>query len=227
MNELVLLDNDVVLKISCYDLVSNFQEVITTGTRKLAALGLASFVLTKRLKKSKTLNDREGAMASLAAFLGHIDLLEPEYPEVALAAQYESYAQSIGAALDSGESLLLAMLISRSAELLLTGDKRAVIAVHQISLGFGLNGEADRRVACLEQAIRCLLTHLDTDSVANSICKEPSVDMALSICFRCVSKDYDTTAILDGLSSYIEELRRSSGDILLSGEVDQSRKKTA
>jgi len=215
MRELVLLDNDVILKTSCYRLGDEVRGVLSEGGSRLAGLGLAKFVLGKRIEKSRSIRHRDEAAAALQAFLASIDALEPDDRDLELAASFEEKAQVLGAALDTGESQLLAILIRRCARALVTGDKRAIAAIHAISTELPLIAKGEGRIQCLEQLTPELLSRHDVSILAAKICAEPAVDKTLSICFGCSSQTTDAGVSREGLESYVGDLRTRSGKLLV------------
>jgi hypothetical protein len=53
--------------------------------------------------------------------------------------------------------------------------------------------------------------------VATAICREKEIDTALAICFQCHSPgEVPHAAVLDGLRSYIEDLRKHAPRLLAS-----------
>jgi hypothetical protein len=149
--------------------------------------------------------------------LSRLDQLEPDRDEVTLAAVFETEAQTLGLALDSGESLLLAVLVRRSAGLLLTGDKRAIGAIEQLIKRTGELGIRGR-LACLEQLICDLLISYSPDYLRARICREPDVDVTLSICFSCHSGALAGASAAEGLVSYVRALRRDAPTALISSD---------
>jgi hypothetical protein len=216
MSELVLLDNDVILKTSCYGLVEETRGLLSEEDGCLGGLGLARFVLGKRVQKSRNIKHRDKTAFALQTFLASIDALEPDAEELALAASFEEKAQMLGAALDTGESQLLAILIRRCARSLATGDKRAIAAIHTIASELPLIAEAEGRLQCLEQLMLELLSRNDVSLLAEKVCTEPDVDKTLSICFGCSSQKTDTETTREGLKSYVGYLRKRSGKLLVS-----------
>src|SRR5262245_752495 len=124
MADVVLIDNDIVLKTCCYDAVDQLIGCLYATARTLHVLGFIKYVLTKAIKKRVNIVNKERAAACIDRLLGRVALLEPSDEDLALAAEFEEAAQSCEVELDGGESQLLAVLIRRSATLLLTGDKR-------------------------------------------------------------------------------------------------------
>lgn len=213
MAELVLVDNDVLLKASCFDLAADLIELLAGRSRDVAGLALAKFVLKRKIEKSGRIADRQRATKALETVLASISALEPDDTELGLAAQYEEHALSAGYAFDSGESQLLAVLVNRAAKVTVTGDKRAVAAAWQLATDLDIVPSLAGRLGCFEQVMLGICRKRGGPVVAASVCAEPAVDKAMSICFGC-SSTFDEQNMLDGLQSYIEHLRGTSGELL-------------
>jgi hypothetical protein len=213
MAELVLVDNDVLLKSSCYDLATDLTEILTGGGRDVAGLALAKFVLKRKIEKSGKIANRPRATKALDTVLASISVLEPDNTELGLAAQYEEHALSAGYAFDSGESQLLAVLVNRTAKAMVTGDKRAVAATWQLATDLKIVPALAGRLGCFEQVMLGICGKKGGPAVAASVCVEPAVDKAMSICFGC-SSTFDEQNMRQGLQSYIEHLRGTSGELL-------------
>ncbi|MER8475503.1 hypothetical protein [Mesorhizobium sp. M1163] len=211
MTSPVLVDNDVIIKMSCYTLGDELVDCLSIKETPPAILKVASFVVRGRIKKSRSLVNREVAGRHLEALLPRLMTVEPTTAEVDLAATYEAKAQELNLELDSGESQLLAILMVRGLELMLTGDKRAIHAVERIA-----GADLERpRVACLEQAIATIVQQTDFADIRARICREPAADRAISICFSCASQVSSVSSIVEGLRSYIKLVRAQAPRVLL------------
>lgn len=213
MADLMLVDNDVLLKASCYDLAADLPRLLCGSGRDVAGLALAKFVLKRKIEKSKSVADRQKATKALDVVLASIAALEPDSAELQLAAQYEEHALSAGYAFESGESQLLAILINRAAKALMTGDKRAVVAAWQLATDLDILPALAGRFVCFEQVMLELCARKDPSVVAVSVCAEKAVDKTMSICFGC-SSAFDENSMRTGLLSYTEDLRTRSGELL-------------
>jgi hypothetical protein len=154
------------------------------------------------------------AKAAWLSFERNTEFLEPDEAELVLAAEMEALAQRGGYSFDSGESLLVALLVCRGGGVLLTGDKRAIIALQHLRGLHAETAKAVKRIACLEQLMTKVLAQEGGAAVRSGICQEPGVDAALTICFRCASSPADDSVYLEGLTSYVDDLRRRSGDVI-------------
>lgn len=210
----VLLDNDVILKTCCYAIAGDVL-ICLEEIGEVSLLGAAHFVLAARIMKASNIANKETARTELSTFLRATAVLEPNDAEVALAADLETEALARGIMLDSGESLLTAMLLSRDSALMITGDKRAIAAIEVVSHALDKAKDATGRIACLEQLLMTLLIRCTPVSVRERICREPAVDRALSICFACSSGRFTMEAIAEGLGSYIGNLRSQAPTVLV------------
>lgn len=183
----------------------------TVGAITPSLLGIARFTLRSRFGEKGTLTQREAAAAALEELLTRVQLLEPTPDEIELAAELEELATSVALEFDTGESQLVAILLRRGCPLLVTGDKRAIIAMAGIGIA-----EAEGRVACLEQLFALILEHVPHTDIRARICAEAGVDKALTACFACTADMVNADDIIAGLDSYITDLRKRSGAILIA-----------
>jgi hypothetical protein len=210
-----LLDNDVVLKTCCYAAIDAMLGCLGK-VGPVAVLGMARFVLASRIAKARNIVNKASATAALAVLLAAADTVEPDSSDVALAAEFEAEASARGVALDSGESLLLAVLLQRGTSLMLTGDKRAVAAIEAVAWALGCATRATGRVACLEQLFMELLARCEAEWLHERVCSEPEADKALSVCFACNSHMFIVDSAVDGLVSYINDLRIQAPTVLVA-----------
>jgi hypothetical protein len=212
----VLCDSDIIIKLCVYDL-KIWNEGRLLGSRRLSALEASRYIIPKRISRARTSRSKRDVRSTWRSFETSNEFLEPEEPEVLLAADMETLAQRSGYAFDSGESLLVSLLVNRGGGVLLTGDKRAIIALCHLCGFHAEAAKATKKVACLEQLVANLVAQEGGIAVRAAICGEPTADAALSICFRCASSPADDAAYLEGLNSYVEDLRERSGDVICDG----------
>jgi hypothetical protein len=215
MADSVLMDNDIILKTCCYGVVDEVLGCVSGKASTIHVLGMVRYVLGKAIANRKYISDREGAASRLSYLLGKVALIEPDDDELSLAAEFEQTAQSLGVELDGGESQLLAVLIRRSSALLLTGDKRAIRAIEPIFQSSDYRRQVERRVACLEQIMMAVVGRHGAETIHQRVCSEATVDKSLAACFSCSSGTCNLQSILDGLASYIRNLRRDAQWALL------------
>ncbi len=213
MPERVLVDNDVALKISCYDLVDEMVDATTVAEVAPAMLGVGRFVIRSRLAKARNIADAAKAIDAFERLLAAIRAIEPDEAELSLAADLEAEASRHDLDLDGGESQLLAVLARRGCDLLLTGDKRAISAIAATAAAI-----AASRIACLEQLICQLVGMVGTQAVRPGVCAEPRVDRAITACFACSrAAPPGDDEVVAGLTSYVRHLDDVAPGVLLPG----------
>lgn len=208
-----LIDNDVLYKTAMYGLARTLFKTEPYGTQQFHALGAARFMITKKLTKRPPTRGADLALSEFESLLLQINALEPTDEEIALAAELEYYAGQQGQALDGGESLLCAALITRGSDYIFTGDKRAITAVGTL-LSRGTCASLAGKIICLEQLFIQLLAHTSPTAIRSAVCAEPNVDRALTNCFACNSITPPTEGIFEGLSSYVSSIRTSAPNVL-------------
>ena len=207
----VVADNDIILKLSRFGLL---KELLGENPSRLGILGAARYVVLKKLRKSTPNENIQNAVDTFEQFLEDIEILEPSSEEQLMAADFELLAQRNGVSLDSGESQLCAIVISRSLSVLLTGDKRAISAIQQL-LHFDARLQLlSGKVRCLEQLILGSVTDHNFSRYRALICEDVGVDKTLSICFSCSSDSAIFVNVTECLNSYIADLRSQAHQVL-------------
>lgn len=209
-------DNDVLFKGAWFGLARELLAQVPVTPAETLILGHAKFVVAKRMETlgKKGAPNAAQAKAQFAALLDELLQVEPTPEEQAIAADLENAASSAGVALDSGESLLCAVLVQRDLRHLVTGDKRAIAAL-EVLAGTDLRlAPAEGKVLCLEQLFARLLARVDPATVRSAVCQNAHVDRALAMCFSCASTEVGPDQWLEGLSSYIESVRDQAPKIL-------------
>jgi hypothetical protein len=208
-----LIDNDVLLKAVCYGFL---RELIATVTlvEQVGVLGAAWFVISKKISKAQLKKDCEGVLRDLREFLDGVETVEPTEAEQSMAAEFELAAQRLAVNLDPGESQLCAVLICRTLRFLITGDKRAIIAINRLIPGGRRLDYLSGRVWCVEQLVLIMLSEGKAANLRKAICDEPSVDITLAICFSCTSGSADEEGVKAGLESYVKDLRSKAPKVL-------------
>ena len=206
-----LIDNDILLKGSCFGLLG---PLIGRSPKETGVLGAARYVLPPKIRRFRTGDRGDAALGELMRYIGFAIELEPTEPEAILAADLELMAQTACLELDAGESQLCAMLITRMVPALLTGDKRAISALERLVDLEPRTAGAAGKIYCLEQLVTLLLGKLEIDTVREAVCRKPIVDRALAICFSCSSSEARQEAVSLGLASYIDFVRADAGRVL-------------
>lgn len=203
------LDNDIILKTCVYLAAAKLLEIVAKPDSPPAMLAVSQYTLQSHFERRRY---DSSISKMLTEVMPSIQKLEPTPEEIETAANFEEMAIKANVDLDPGESQLLAIAISRDARALATGDKRAVRAIFQIS-----PKTFNHRIACLEQAIAHLIRTVEFSSLRKEVCKNNQCDKAVSICFQCNSEKIDPDAVMTALTSYTEDLRSKTGNLLISG----------
>jgi len=212
MYELILIDNDIALKVCAYDCAQELMSLEFDKNHKLAMLRVAQYAVDRRVKRARGVQNGAVLQAQWDFLSASVQWIEPSAEEIGFAADLEEQAIKLSLELDGGESQLFAILVYRLSPLLITGDKRAIHALELI--GHFLPKE---RVACLEQVICTFLGRIGRETLRKRICREPDVDRSLSIVFACRSqRDTNSdSSIEEGLMSYISSVQKSAPTILV------------
>ena len=176
-----------------------------------AILRVAKYSLRKRMERACQTAESDGLRLALENTIASMRALEPNARELDIAAELEQQATILGLEFDVGESQLIAMLLERGAELLISGDKRAIRALEQIE-----QDSVGRRIACLEQLIATMVSKFGLEMLRKNVCAAMQVDRALTAAFSCSSKDFGAGTLMEGLESYIADLRKASPSVLIS-----------
>lgn len=216
MTASIAIDNDVILKLTYYGLLG-VEPLGYSSDHHISILTTARYVVGSRLRRDNKGQDTTELMRRADSFFSMAEATDPTPEETELATNIEAAALRIGLELDTGESLLTAISLARSFDLLLTGDKRAIAAIEtlldHVSGLIPLSG----RVACLEQIALSLIEAVGIEVVRAGVCGCPQADTALAICFSCSvpSLSFDPA----GLRSYIESMRLRASRILRPGST--------
>jgi len=111
--------------------------------------------------------------------------------------------------IDGGELALFAALLDSTDSGLITGDKRALIALSKVE-GAIADGLVWVRILCTEEAIALLIKHLGHAYVSGKVRACPEANVGLSIVFgRTAPNSEESTSV--ALKSYIKELVANTG----------------
>src|SRR5260370_733796 len=201
-----LVDNDIVLKVSCYGLVDEILLPVCESIELAGVLGTMKFVVSRRIRRLGLNGGPDEAIACLESLLERIAVIEPTDEEQRMAADFELNAQRAGVSLDAGESQLCALAVTRSIPRLLTGDKRAIAGLDVLLEQDQRLSELCGKLYCLEHLVSKALSADSAGTIRNAICAQGAVDKTLAICFSCRNEPQpEVTA--QCLESYMRDLR--------------------
>lgn len=214
------IDNDVLIKTSLMKAGEHLlHHCCPEGCGgAVVTLVTAKWVTLKRLERlvQDELADTE-QLDYLRNMLSLTTELELDDAEVALATQLQEWALVESLGLDTGEAQLAALCALRGAQLV-SGDKRAIVALDRAILAFSAMRDLAFKVGCLEQVVATIALHAGGPMVREAICSAGGVDTALRMAMECsrttVPADYYSSV---GLESYIDDLRRNAPLALMPG----------
>jgi hypothetical protein len=210
------MDNDVLHKATAYGIFARMLAMPRLEKEVYGALGTAKFVVGKKLSKRPPARGADIALAEFTAALGMLKEIEPTPEEVETAAYIERQAQQQNLELDTGESILCAVLLARHLGHLITGDKRAIKAIEALNTAGLYSGTFKSKMICLEQVFYWLVNYYEIQKIRGSVCADQTVDNALTSCFSCYSPEVPNDSCIDGLKSYIQNLKQKAPTVLIS-----------
>ena len=208
------MDNDILHKTTAYNLLDKVLDVAIAHEEIYGILGAAKYIVPKKLKKHLKARDYEAVMVEFNASIIKLEIIEPSEEEIVLAAHFEFEAQRLNLEFDNGESQLCAILLSRKLRCILTGDKRAINATEVLLKNNKIPNEISFKLVCLEQILQWLINEYGIEVIRGGICLEKSLDKAMSNCFSCNSLETTIESCLEGVESYVANLRHSAPIIL-------------
>ncbi len=204
MPVLHLLDNDIVLKASRYDLIEELKNHIG-GIESIRILDTLRyrFYLNDKMK-ALTYCKTDEAFNRLIEFVAQSPILE--LPENSDDISRLNEVTNI----DQGEVLLFAYNIWAPGSVTFTGDKRAILALSNIADINDLVDVIRGRVKCLEQIAAEFIYKYGFEIIQNKINSDQDCDKSLKNCFRCPTEG----DVMYGLKSYYEDLNSATNGLL-------------
>ncbi len=202
----LFIDNDALLKLANYDLLDIAFTMFNIPPQDVHVLATAKYVLVPakdRLRHCKT----EEAAYRLEHFLSKATKLDVD----SVSSEVLDPLFAIPG-IDPGEALMLAMAAPNPDSYIITGDKRALEALHG---GKGLDtirGALAGRLLSLELLFQFLIEG-DFEKVQACVRSQLGVDKSLTIAFG-ISAPASLESVREALNSYVEHLRRMTGALL-------------
>jgi hypothetical protein len=212
MSGKVLLDNDIVAKITAYDLADELVSILRAPYDHLGVLGTLVFAVSpKRLHRAK--DGGSTAHLRLKKFVQAVTVLEPTANESRLAVALEEAAQQLGVDLDVGESQLAAIAMLRSADRLYTGDKRAIVSLESLRKMLEQLATLDGKIVPLEAVALAMIKEFGHEPIRSSVCASHGTDLALEVCFQCHNAEGKESETLVGIESYLGRINRAAPNL--------------
>jgi hypothetical protein len=206
MGQRVLFDNDALIKLIRYGLLDETINLFGSDPIDVSVLATAKFSLLPAKNRLRFCQEEESAL-KLEQFLRTTTSLDARLAESKLLDALSSIPN-----IDAGESILFAIGATDLGSLVLTGDKRALIALSSnISVRETFDA-LENRVVSIEVLLLQLIES-QFDYVQTCIRSKQNVDKAISIAFG-VTIPADIDSVREGLSSYVRHLRSETGKLL-------------
>jgi hypothetical protein len=206
MGQRILFDNDALIKLIRYGLLDETINLFGSDPIDVSVLATAKFSLLPAKNRLRFCQEEESAL-KLEQFLRTTTSLDARLAESKLLDALSSIPN-----IDAGESILFAIGATDLGSLVLTGDKRALIALSSnISVRETFDA-LENRVVSIEVLLLQLIES-QFDYVQTCIRSKQNVDKAISIAFG-VTIPADIDSVREGLSSYIQHLRSETGKLL-------------
>ncbi|UZE01126.1 hypothetical protein [Pseudomonas mediterranea] len=198
-----LLDSDAARKLCQYELIEELIVLLGCAMGDVAVLPQLKFQL------------RLTSDAKALEKLGTADAVELARRLVVTAREVEVSAASANPLLelnrpdiDTGEATLFAALWESADLSLVSGDKRAFIALSKVD-GIPVIDGLWARMLCLEEALLLLARDGDFPTVSQRVRNRPDVDTSIGISFGRTAPATQQT-VIDALQSYIDNLRQQT-----------------
>ena len=196
LSVIYFLDNDVILKLSAFDLLDATIAALKISPENLRVLNTARFVFQGNRKVSQ--NYSEVIRKRAIDFVKGCQTVNPvASPEFVVLERM----------LDVGEATLVAATRQISPFVLMTGDKRCLQALAtQVELAEDAERLRDR-VICLEHVILLLIQRMGFEMVKMRVLPEIACDTSLKACFGSGEKAIEENVVL-ALEGYITALNK-------------------
>ncbi|OYD88506.1 hypothetical protein CDG77_23300 [Nostoc sp. 'Peltigera membranacea cyanobiont' 213] len=206
MDRTILIDNDALLKLARYNLLDEVIASFNCTSTNLFVLATAKYSLFPAKNRLRFCKEEISA-SRLEAFLQKCNSLNAQSADPELLDALNA-VQNI----DAGEALLLATGATNQGSLVITGDKRSLIALCTNDSVAQVSRSLAGRVVSLELVFLLLVEHQFT-YVQECVRAKPDIDKALKIVFG-VTAPASFEVVQEGLASYISHLRSATGTLL-------------
>jgi len=195
-----LLDSDAAKSLCQYLLIDEL--AIGLGC------SLSDFLVLPQLRFQLRLNKPDAALKKL----GSKEAISTAQQLIDAAAEVQINVDSANKILelnrpdiDSGEAILFAAASQSEDDSIITGDKRALIALSEISAS-PIIDTLWEKIITLEEAIYLIVQRSGFDHVSQKVRARPDVNIALSIVFGRATPN-KKEEVIEGLNSYMNHLQ--------------------
>ncbi|MBD9565274.1 hypothetical protein [Pseudomonas sp. PDM09] len=198
-----LIDSDAARKLCQYQLIHELIRALDCRLTDLAVLPQLPFQLRLNNPPAalKKLGSEE-AVELAKELVRHASLVE-------VRVEQSNYFLDVERPdIDSGEAVLFAAMYQSPSDCMVSGDKRAFVALSKIDNHAAVAG-IWARLICLEEAIMLILEHGNFDDVSAKVRARNDVDKALSLAFGH-SRTADHASVKEALNSFVADLQRET-----------------
>jgi hypothetical protein len=196
------LDNDILLKLSAFELLDEAIGVLNIRPEDFRVLDTARHVFRRNRKVSVKYSEiiRERAIE-------FVKTCQTVVPEVT-----DEFAV-LNRLLDVGEATLVAATRDVSPFVLMTGDKRCLQVLATTAEISEVTARLQGRVVCLEQVMLLLIQRSSFEVVKQRVLLSWEVDTAIKACFGSGELAVEKH-VIEALEGYIEALRQDAPGLL-------------
>lgn len=198
-----LIDSDVARCMCTYELIEDLATAL--------GVGLQDFFILSQLQYQLKLADPAKARKKLGSSEGvqQAKRLVEKASEVMVMTESANYVLLDGTPdIDGGELALFAALCDNPDTGLVTGDKRALVALCKVT------GPIESKITwaqilCLEEAVARLVAHFGLDHVSRKVRAHPGANTALDMIFG-KSQAAEPEGVKEGFKSYLNDLLKQT-----------------
>ncbi|MDE1265818.1 hypothetical protein [Vibrio aestuarianus] len=197
---LLFVDNDVVIKLAEYELLTSLHGIVSKSGHRIHVLESLAYVAgLNNVKRAQKVFSTDSSIEQIKEFLDTVELARIN--KLSTMTLINSINEPN---LDEGELTLLGCAIESDMAGFCSGDKRAIQAVNDLASIKTLSLE-NCIIIILEHTLKLLITAFGAGVLQQVICK-PNVDKAVRLCFQGATADNLDQTIL-ALESYINDLK--------------------
>ncbi|MEH1907691.1 hypothetical protein [Nostoc sp.] len=206
MGRTILIDNDALLKLARYGLLDEAVAILGCVSTNVCVLATAKYSLFPVKDRLRFCKEEESA-SRLEGFFRTSNLLNVQSADPDLLDELTSVPN-----IDAGEALLFAVGATNRNSLVITGDKRSLIALCSNDSVAQVSNLLVGRVVSMEVLFSHLVEY-QFNHAQECVRSKPDADKALQIIFG-VTAPASLESVREGLASYINHLRTVTGALL-------------
>jgi hypothetical protein len=211
-----LIDSDVARCMCCYELIEDLATAL--------GVGLEDFFVLSQLKYQLHLANPDKALKKLGSeeAVAQANRLVEEASEVVVMADSANYLLLEGTPdIDGGELALFAALCENPSTGLVTGDKRALIALCKVT--GSMEGKFTwAQILCLEEAMALLVAHFGLAHVSDKVRRRAGANIAIELIFG-KSQPAELADVNEGFKSYLTHLVSETQGKYVSLHLENAR----